>query len=152
MTVEFGTMSHRSSVLAMSLDSALESFTFGNSGCIHFISGSKNICFDFLSRCIFGCIVKFEFPYISLAGNSGFIEVALLSLLNTMSVNNFFLTALVFVDCSFFLVYISNLYGAVAIVVNGLDLGYYTGAGLKYGYRNQGTIFIENLSHSDFGS
>ena len=110
--MEFGTVSHGASVLAMSLDGALESFTFGNSGCIHFISGSKDISFDFLSQCIFGRIVKFEFPYISLAGNSGFIEVAFFSLVNTMSVNNFFLTALVFVDNLFFLVYESNLYCA----------------------------------------
>ena len=48
--------------------------------------------------------------------------MTLLSFIYTMSVNNFFLTSLVFVDDSFLLVDEANLYCLVAVVLNGLDL------------------------------
>ena len=48
MTVELGTVSHGSSVLAMSLDGALEAFTFGNSGGINPIADGEDICLDLI--------------------------------------------------------------------------------------------------------
>ena len=69
-----------------------------------------------------------------------------------MSVNDFLLAGLVFVDDSFLLVNEANLYGLVAVVLNGLDLCYNAGTSLKYGYGNQYAVVVENLSHSDFGS
>ena len=48
MTMEFRTVSHRSSVLVMSLDRTLESFTFRDCSSIYFVSSSKDISFDFL--------------------------------------------------------------------------------------------------------
>ena len=49
MTVEFGTMRHRSSVLTVSLNRALESFSFGNSRCINLIACCEDICFNLIS-------------------------------------------------------------------------------------------------------
>ena len=48
MTMELGTVSHRSSVLAVSLDGALETFTFGNSSCINLIACCEDVCLDFV--------------------------------------------------------------------------------------------------------
>ena len=48
MTMELGTVSHRSSVLTMSLDGTLETFTFGNSSCIDFIACCEDVCLDFV--------------------------------------------------------------------------------------------------------
>ena len=52
MTMELGTVSHRSSVLAVSLDCALEAFTFGNSGCIYLVASCEDISLDLLLYCI----------------------------------------------------------------------------------------------------
>ena len=46
MTMEFGTMSHRSSVLTMSLDRTLEAFTFGNSGCVDLVASCEDVSLD----------------------------------------------------------------------------------------------------------
>ena len=51
----------------------------------------------------------------------------------------------------FLLVCEADLYCAVAVVLNSLDLCYHTGTCLKNRYRNQYAVFIEDLSHSDFG-
>ena len=77
MTMEFGTMSHGTSVLTESLDCALESLTFGNSRCINLISGCKHIGFNFASECILLCIFKAELSDVSLAGYASLFEVSL---------------------------------------------------------------------------
>ena len=76
MTMEFGTVSHRSSVLTMSLDCALETFTFGNSGCINLVACSEDISFDFVLYRILFCIVETEFSNESLVRNTCFVEVS----------------------------------------------------------------------------
>ena len=48
MTMELGAVSHRSSVLAISLDSTLESFTLGNSCNINLIACCEDFCLDFI--------------------------------------------------------------------------------------------------------
>ena len=136
MTMEFRTVSHRTSVLSMSLDCTLESFTFGNSGCINFVSSCKYISFDLASKCIFLCVVKSELSDISLAGNACLIEVSFQCLVYAMSVNDFFLSVLIFVNDSFLLVNKANLYCAVTVVFCGLNLCYHTRSSLKYCYRN----------------
>ena len=136
MTMEFRTVSHRTSVLSMSLDCTLESFTFGNSGCINFVSSCKYISFDLASKCIFLCVVKSELSDISLSGYTSFCKMSHLSLVNAMSVNDFFLSVLVLVDDSFLLVNKANLYCAVTVVLCGLHLCYYTRSSLKYCYGN----------------
>ena len=49
MTMVFGTMSHRSSGLTVSLDGTLESFTFACCSSVDFIACAKDIGLDFLS-------------------------------------------------------------------------------------------------------
>ena len=120
MTMEFRTMSHRSSVLAVSLDRALETFTFGNSGCIHLIAVSEDVSFDLVLYRILFCVLETELADESLVGNTCLVEVSLNRFANQ------------FVS----LVYKTNLNCFVAIVLNGLNLGYYTRASLKNGYRN----------------
>src|SRR5699024_10455861 len=153
MTMELGTVCHRSSALAVTLDRALEAFTFGNRRCIYMISCCKDISLDLLSKCIFLCVVKSELFYISLSGYACLIEVALLSLCHTISVCDLLLAAVVFCDDLFFLVNKANLNCAVAVVLDCLDLRYHARACLKDSYRNQDSVlFIEDLSHSNFCS
>ena len=78
MTMIFGTVSHRSSGLSMSLDSSLEAFTFGDCSSIDVISCCKDVSFDFLSYCIFSSVFESEFFNESLNSNSSFVEVAFL--------------------------------------------------------------------------
>lgn len=75
------------------------------------------------------------------------------SFCHTVSVCNRFSSASVFCDNLIFLVNISNLYGAVAIVLNCFNLCNYTRSSLQNCYRNQNSVFvIEDLSHSNFCS
>src|SRR5699024_8362530 len=60
VTMELGTMSHRSSALAVTLDRALESFTFGDCCRIDVVAFREDISLDLLRQCIFLCIVKSE--------------------------------------------------------------------------------------------
>ena len=78
MTMIFRTVSHRSSGLAMSLDGALEAFTFGNCSSIDVISCCKDVSLDFLSNLILAGIVKSELFYKSFYSYTSFIEVAFL--------------------------------------------------------------------------
>ena len=78
--------------------------------------------------------------------------MSLQSLVNAVSVDNFFLTTLIFVNNLVFLVYKANLYSLVSVVLYCLDLCYYTRTSLKYGNWNQCSVFVEDLSHSDFSS
>ena len=148
--MELGTMSHRSSVLTESLDCALESLTFGNSSCIDLVACCEDVSLDLLCQCILLSVFKLELSDISLAGYASLLEVSLLSLVNAVSVDYIFLPACS-VNNLFFLVNEANLYCLVSVVLYGLNLCYYTGTSLKYGYGNQHAIFIEDLSHSDFG-
>ena len=126
MTMEFGTMSHRSSVLSKSLNSALESFTFGDCSCIDLIACCEDVCFDLICKIVLCCILKFELSYISLSRNTGFSEMSHFSFVYTMSVSDFLFAVGIFVDNFFFLINETNLYSAVTIVFNGFDLCYYT--------------------------
>ena len=126
MSVEFGTVSHRTSVLSVSLDCTLETFTFGNCSSIYFITICKDISFDFLCKCVFCCIFKFKFSYISLTCNTCFFEVSLKSFINTMSVDNFFVTFSIFVNNFVFFVYECNLNCFVSVVFYCFNLCYYT--------------------------
>ena len=152
MTMEFRTMSHRSSVLTKSLDRTLEALTFADCSSVDSVASCEDVSFDFLCQCVLRRIFKPEFSYISLAGNTSFFEVSLLSFIYAMSVNDFLLASLVSVDNFFFLINETNLNCFVTIIFYGLDLCYDTGTSLKYGYRDQHAVFVEDLSHSDFGS
>ena len=101
--MELGTVCHRSSALAVTLDRALEAFTFGNRRCIYMISCRKDISLDLLSKCIFLCVVKSELFYISLSGYACLVEVALLSLCHPFLCAICFLPLLSFVTIFSFL-------------------------------------------------
>ena len=148
--MEFGTMLHRSSVLTKSLDRTLETFTFGNCGSINLVACCEDISFNLCTESIFFCIFKFEFSYISLGCRAGFLEMSLHSLVYAVCVNDFFLSACIFVDDLVFLVNEANLYCAVTVIFNCFNLCYYTRSCLKNGYGNKNTVFVEDLSHSDF--
>jgi len=153
MTMELGTVCHRSSALAMTLNRTLETFTFGNSSCVNLVACCKDISFNFLSKCILFSIFKSEFFYISLSGYACFIKMTFFSFCHTVSVSDGLLTTVVFCDNLFFLVNISNLYCTVAVILNCLNLCNYTRASLQNCYRNQNSVFfIEDLSHSNFCS
>ena len=152
MTMEFGTVRHRSSVLSESLNRTLESLTFGNRRRIDLISRCKDIRFDLAARRIFFRIVKLELSYISFGRYAGLFKVSLHGFGNAVSVDYFFLTGRIFVDDSVFLINKANLNRTVTVILYSLDLCYNAGSCLKYGNRNQGSVFVEDLSHSDFGS
>ena len=67
MTMELRTMCHWTSVLAVPLDRALESLTFGDCRSIDLVACLEDICLDFLCKFIFSCILKLEFSYESLS-------------------------------------------------------------------------------------
>ena len=126
MTMEFRTVSHRSSMLTKSLNSALESFTFRNCSCVYMIAFCKDICFDFICKIIISCIFKLELSYKSLSRHTSFLEMSHFSFVYAMSVSDFFLTVGIFVYNFFFLVNKTNLYCTVSVVFNSFNLCYYT--------------------------
>src|SRR5699024_2960808 len=152
VTVELGTMSHGSSVLSVSLDRALEAFTLGDSCGVYFIANLKDISFDLLCWSILLCVLKSELLYVSLSRNTGFCEMSLLSLCQAVAVNDLFLAAFIFVDDLVLLVNKSNLNCIVTVILNCLNLCYYTRTSLKNCYRCQHAVFVEDLCHSDFCS
>ena len=122
MTMEFRTMSHRSSVLAKSLNCALETFTFGNCCCIDLVAFCEDISFNYICKVVFLSIVKFELANESLTGYACFVKVTFLCFVYTMSVSDFFFTIGIFVNNFLFFVNETNLYSAVSIVINSFDL------------------------------
>ena len=118
--MELGTMCHRSSVLSISLDGALEAFTLGNSGCVNLIACREDVSLNLIFYGILFSILKLEFSYISLVRNASLIKMTFLWLADQ------------FVP----LVNKTNLHCFVTIVLSRLNLCYHTGSCLKYGYRN----------------
>lgn len=70
------------------------------------------------------------------ASDTCFVKVTLERLIYAVSVDDFFLSALVSVDNSVLLVYKTNLNCFVAVVFHCLDLCYHTRSSLKHGYGN----------------
>ena len=149
MTVEFGTMGHGASVLSMSFDRALETLALGDRGSIYLIACRKDIRFDLFAQFIFFGILEFEFPYISLARNAGFIKMSFHGFRCAVSVDHFFFAALILIDDSVLLIDKTYLNCLVTVVFYCFHLCYIARPCLKYRYRNQRTVFIEDLGHSD---
>ena len=139
-------------MLSMSLDSALETFSFRDCRCVDLIANCKYICLNLASKCIFLCAFQLKLSDKPFAGNSCLVKVALHSFANTMSVDNLFFSTLVLVDNSVLLINKTNLYCTVTVIFHCLNLCYHTRPSLKHGYRNQCSILAKNLCHSDFGS
>ena len=150
MTMELGTMSHRSSVLSKSLDCALEALTFGDCGSVYLIACSEDVSFDLCTKGVLLSVLKLELSYISLGAYASLLEVALLCFVNTMSVYDLLLAAGILVNNLILLVNEAYLYSTVAIILHGLYLSNHAGTSLKHGYGNEHAIFIEDLSHSNF--
>ena len=142
-------MLHRSSVLTKSLDCALEALTLADSGSINLVTLCEDVSLDFCAQGVLLCVLKLELSYLSLRAYASLLKVTLLCLVNTVSVDNFLLAACISVNDFVLLINEANLYCAVAVVLNGLNLCYYAGACLKNGYRNECAVFIEDLCHSD---
>ena len=136
MTVEFRTMSHRSSALSKSLNSALETFTFGDSSCVYLIASSEDISFDFVFYVVLFRILKTELSNESLVRYASLVKVTLYRLVYK------FLS----------LINKANLYSFVSIVLLCLNLCHYARTSLKNCYRNKNAFIVEDLSHSDFCS
>ena len=97
MTVELGTVAHRSSVLSESLDCALEAFTFGNCSSVDLVAFCEDVSLDLVAELVLCSVFKLEFLYVLLNSNASLVEVALHSLANAVAVSNFLLAVLV--DC-----------------------------------------------------
>ena len=136
MAVELGTVGHGASVLAEPFHRTLETFTFGNSGYIHLISGSKDIRFNLILYGIILCILKAKLSYKFLVGHACLVKMALHRFCYQL----------------FPLVNKADLYGLVAVVLLSLHLGHYTGTSLQNRHRNQDSLLIEDLGHSDLCS
>ena len=95
MAMELGTVCHRSSVLTVSLDRALESLTFGDRRRVHSVASLEDVRLDFAAERILVRILKLKLSDESLAGNACLIEMALLRLVCAVAVNHFFLTRLI---------------------------------------------------------
>ena len=122
MTVEFRTVSHRSSVLTKSLDRALETFTFGNSSCVYFVAFCEDISFDLICKFVICSVLESEFANKSLAAYASFVKVTFLCFVHTMSVSDFFFACCIFADNFFFLINKTNLHCTVTIVLYGFNL------------------------------
>ena len=116
MTMELGTMSHRSSVLSKSLDCALEALTFGDCRSIYLIACSEDVSFDLCTKGVLLSVLKLELSYISLGAYASLLEVALLCFVNTMSVYDLLLAAGILVNNLILLVNEAYLYSTVAVI------------------------------------
>ena len=134
MTMILGTVSHRSSGLAMSLDRALEAFSLGNSGSIYLVASCEHVSLDLLLYFIALSVIQLQLSDVSLVGDACLVKCTLLRLSYKL------LT----------LVNKTNLYCTVTVVLNCLNLCYYTRASLKNSYRSKYSVVVEDLSHSDF--
>ena len=97
MAMEFRTVCHRSSVLSVSLDRALESLTFRDCRRIHSVASLKNIRLDLAAERVLVRVIKLKLSDKSLAGNACLIEVTLLRLVYAVAVNYFFVAALLMI-------------------------------------------------------
>ena len=104
-------------MLSMSLNSALETLALGDGSGIHFLTSSKYISLDLISQLVSGAVIQTELSYVSLVRYTSLVKVALQGLANQ------FLS----------LVNETNLYCLVAVVLDGLNLSYYTGTSLQNG-------------------
>ena len=85
--MELGTVSHRTSVLSQSLDSALESFSFGNCSSVDLVALCKDISLDHIAKIVICCVLKLELFHKTLAGYASLCKMSHLSLVYTMSVS-----------------------------------------------------------------
>ena len=122
--MELGTVSHRTSVLSQSLDSALESFTFGNCSSVDLVAFCKDISLDHIAKIVLCCVLKLELSHKSLAGYASLCKMSHLSLVNTMSVTTCFLPFASLLTTFSFLSTNANLHCTVSIVLYCLDLCY----------------------------
>ena len=77
MSVELGTVSHGSSVLSVSLNRALETFSFGNRRRVDLVAGRENVSLDLILYGILFRVVKLQFADKSLVGNASLVKMAL---------------------------------------------------------------------------
>ena len=70
MSVELGTVLHRSSVLAESLDRALISLTFGNGSRVDLVTDLENVSLDLVCYLVVCSILESELSEISLRSNA----------------------------------------------------------------------------------
>ena len=72
-----------------------------------------------------------------------------LGFIRAVSVDDLLPAACVLVDDPLLLVNKANLYCAVAVILFRLDLSHHTGTCIQDSYRDQRTVFVEDLGHSD---
>ena len=152
VTVELGAVAHRSSVLSESLDRALEAFTLCNCSSVDLVALCEDISLDLVAELIICSVFKFEFLYVLFDLYAGLVEVTLHRLAYAVAVSNFLLAALVNCGDACLRLAEADLNCFVAVVLNGLDLCYDTGACLENCYRDECSVFPEDLSHADLGS
>ena len=73
MTVELGTVSHRSAVLAQSLDDALEAFALGDCGRVDSVARCEDVGLDLVLDAVLGSVLKTELSQ----ETSGFVDLSL---------------------------------------------------------------------------
>ena len=134
MSVEFGTMRHRSSGLAETLDGALKAFALGDRGCVDLVAYREDISLDLILHLVVSGILKAELSYESLVRNLCLVEVSLDRLGDVLLIH----------------VSKTNLNRIVTVVCDCLYLCHNTGTSLKDSYRSQNAVLIEDLRHSDF--
>ena len=149
--MELGAVSHRASVLAVTLDGALEAFTLGNSSSIDLVAFCEDVSLDLIAKLVFGSILEEELTDMLLHGNTGLVEVALHRLAYAVAVSDFLLAVLVNCGDALFSIAVADLNCLIAVILDCLDLCDYAGASLKDCYRNQSTVFLEDLGHTDLG-
>jgi hypothetical protein len=79
MTMEFGTVSHRSSVLSVTLDRALETFSLADRGRVNLVACLEDISLDLLLYLVVARVLKTELLEISSYKNFCLVELTLSS-------------------------------------------------------------------------
>ena len=130
----FGAVAHRASLCIVSLDCALEAFTFGNAACVYSFACREYVSLYFRADFVCAGILQPEFLHIFSCGNASLFKVTLHGL------------------CYMFVFDFAkaNLNRFVAVVFHCLFLDYNTGACFQNCYGHQCAVFREDLCHADF--
>ena len=76
--------------------------------------------------------------------------MSLLGLCDAVGMSNALGSVLILSDNALFLIHETDLYGIIAVILNGLDLRHGAGTSLENGHRYKRAVFLEYFCHSDF--
>ena len=148
MSVELGTVRHRSAVLTVLLDCTLEALTLGNSRRIDLIARCEDVCLDDVLHIVLGSILEAELSEETSCGEDLSLVLAARHnfLLNACLLE---LTRIRLVDKLRANLSVRDLNRVVAVALLALHASHDAGACLKHRNRHQHTGLVVDLGHTD---